>query len=798
MELPKHYTSKESEQKWSDFWSNELIYKYTPSEKPTYAVDTPPPTVSGKMHVGHAFSFTQQDIIVRYKRMRGFNVFHPFGTDDNGLPTEKLVEKTKNIRATKMSREEFIKICQEVIANLTPGFIVDWKRIGMSCDFSTPYSTISDYAIKTAQKSFIELYKKDQVYQKTSPTVWDTRFQSAVAQAELEDQEKSSSFLTIAFSLKDSNDEFLIGTTRPELIPACVAIFIHPEDKKNNHLIGRTAIIPLTNHEVQILEDKSVNPEKGTGILMICSYGDRFDVDAIARRQLTPRPIITKEGKLSSQAGPLANLTVEEARKKAVELLNESSLLKDQKQITHTVNVYEKSGIPIEFVATTQWFVKVLDKKEMLLDAGKQIKWYPESMSKRYDNWVKNLNWDWCISRQRPFGVPFPIWYDEKGNVVLPEESELPVFPATQKPKGKEQENLIPELDVMDTWATSSLTPQLSGNWLGGGPYEVDFKDVSPFSLRPQAHDIIRTWAFYTILKSKLHQDKIPWTTIAISGNVADPKGEKMSKSKGNVVDPTEVMDKYSADALRCWASGSKLGDDLKYNEKDLVAGQKTVTKLWNATRFSLLQLENFTPSQDVEYRLIDRWLLTKLHKLSQSTTKLFDEMHYARVKLDIDAFFWQSFTGNYMELVKDRLYNQEVYGKEAEGSKQALYQSLYAVTRFFAPFMPFITEEIYQLYFKQFEKQKSIHLTNWPSSEEFLLDEQSEVVGDVLIGVADAVRKEKAEKKVSMKEPVKQLFISAEIEESELEQIRKEIQAGLNVQEIVFTKGVFGVDVRI
>lgn len=798
MELPKHYESKSSEAKWIEFWNKEEIYKFTPSKKPTFAVDTPPPTVSGKMHIGHAFSYTQGDILVRYARMQGNNVFYPFGTDDNGLPTEKLIEKTKGIRATKMGREEFIKICQEELEKIRPSFIQDWKRIGMSCDFSSPYSTISDYAIKTAQKSFLDLYKKGLIYQKTSPTLWDTRFQSAVAQAELEDLEQDSLFNTVAFKLKDTNEEFLIGTTRPELIPACVAVFIHPQDEKNKALLGKTAIVPLTNHEVPILADESVNMEKGSGILMISSYGDRFDVDAIQRNNLTPRPTLTKEGKLNELAGPLATLPIQEARKKALELLKEANLLKDQKKIRNTVNVYEKSGVPIEFVATKQWFIKIIENKEQFLEAGKKIKWHPESMHKRYVNWVENLNWDWCISRQRPFGVPFPMWYTSSGEVVLPDESELPVFPATHLPKGRENEELTPELDVMDTWATSSLTPQLAANWAKEGNYDINFKEVFPFSLRLQAHDIIRTWAFYTIIKSVYHEESIPWGALAISGNVADPKGEKMSKTKGNVVDPFEVMEKYSGDALRFWAAGSKLGEDLSYNEKDLLTGQKTVTKLWNATRFALLLLDDFTPKKEVTYRLIDRWLLTKLHYLAKQTTTQFDKHQYARVKLAVDSFFWQEFTANYMELIKDRLYNPEGYEGEAEGAKQTLYTALYALARFFAPFMPFITEEIYQLYFKNFESAKSIHLTLWPNYEEFLLDDSAQKIGDVLMQVAQEVRKVKAEKQVSMKEPIKQLFLSAQMSESDLELIRKELQMGLNVEEIVFTQGEFGVDVKL
>ncbi|MBU1252647.1 MAG: class I tRNA ligase family protein, partial [Nanoarchaeota archaeon] len=491
------YDASKDEDKIRKFWEKEKIYKFdVNTKKKIYSIDTPPPTVSGMMHLGHAFSYSQQDFIARFKRMQlagNGQVFYPFGTDDNGLPTERLVEKIKGVKSKEMSRGDFIKLCLKTLKEITPDFIEDWKRIGSSCDFDISYSTIDKNSRRISQSSFIELYKKEKIYFADFPTIWCPECQTAIAQAELEDKELNGLFSTLKFSC--DGKELLIATTRPELLGACVAVFVHPEDKRYKSLVGKKAKVPLFDFEVPIIADKSADPNKGTGVLMVCSYGDKFDADAIARHKLNPRVILDKNGRIIKEE--FGGMNVREARKKTLEILKEKNLVAEQKQITHVVNVHDKCGTEIEFIPTEQWFVKILDKKKELLTQGRKIKWFPEHMRKRYDNWVNGLEWDWNISRDRHFGIPIPVWYcKDCDEVILPEEKELPVDPLETKKKcPKCKKDASPEEKVLDTWATSSLTPQIASSL-------VEDKVKIPYSLRPNGHDIIRTWAFYTVVKS--------------------------------------------------------------------------------------------------------------------------------------------------------------------------------------------------------------------------------------------------------------------------------------------------------
>ncbi|MBS3167300.1 valine--tRNA ligase [Candidatus Woesearchaeota archaeon] len=779
---------QEIEQKWQKYWIDKKLYKFDPkSKKPIYSIDTPPPTVSGAMHIGHAFSYSQQDFIVRYKRMNNFNIFYPFGTDDNGLPTERMVEKMKSVKSTKMSRKDFVELCRNTLKEIKQDFINNWIYIGMSCDFSNPYSTIDAHSIKTSQKSFIELYKKGLVYKKAAPSIWCVNCQTAIAQAELEDKELSSTFNEIEFKLKD-NKTITISTTRPELLPACVCIFVNPSDKRYKSLIGKKAIVPIFEQEVEIFADPSADINKGTGILMICSYGDRFDVDAIQKKNLKPRVCLTKEGKLNSLAKQFEGLSIRDARKVILEELENKNLLKSKKQITHNVNVHDKCGTEIEFLATEQWFINVIDNKEKFLKVGDKINWYPKSMKSRYDNWVKNLNWDWCISRQRHFGVPFPVWYKKDGSIVLADEKELPVDPLSDKPKGHKEE-LIPEKDVMDTWATSSVTPQIALNWAKDKGFEnVDFDKMYPLSLRPQAHDIIRTWAFYTIVKGVYHNNKQPWNDIIISGNVSDPYGEKMSKSKGNVVYPNEVIKKYSADALRFWAAGSKLGEDLAYQEKDLVTGQKFITKFWNASKFSMMHLQDYKLQKPKKLEFMDKYLLSKLNELIKNCTDSFDAYEYSKVKSETENFFWHTLCDNYLEIIKDRLYNPDKRGKDARISAQyTLYTSLLSCLKLIAPIMPHFTEEIYQNYFTKQEKSISVHISQWPESDKKLINKDLEKVGDRFIEILSEVRQFKNKQQKSLKTPIN--LVLTKPDESLLKEVLEDLKAVTSTQNLSFGK---------
>jgi len=617
MELPKKYDPKIAEKKWQKYWEQHEIYKFDPNdnEREIFTIDTPPPTVSGEMHLGHSFSYSQMDFMARYQRMTGKNIFYPFGTDDNGLATERLVERKNKVRSVNMKRSEFIKLCLSTLEKIRPNFIQDWKNIGMSCDFSLFYSTINEHCRRISQWSFIDLYNKGREYRKEAPSIWCPECQTAIAQVELEDKEFTTKFNDIVF--KVGSKELIVATTRPELLSSCVAVFIHPHDKRYLKYVGRDAKVPLFNYEVPILVDERADPEKGTGVVMCCTFGDQTDIEWYKAHKLPLRMSITKDGRMTKLAKGYTGLKIKEARSKIIDDLKKNGLLKKQEIHKHMVNVHERCGTPVEILNTKQWFIKYLDLKKQFLKNGKEINWYPEHMRNRLDNWIKGLQWDWCISRQRHFGVPFPVWYCKKCDAeIIADEKDLPVDPMEDNPPVKKckcgSTDFIPEKDVLDTWATSSLTPQLAGELVKGKP---NYKYIYPYDLRPQAHDIISFWLFNTMVKSQLHYNRNPWKNVTISGWALDPKGKKMSKSKGNVIHPQEMIIKYNADALRFWAAGSKLGEDLPFQEKDLITGKKTVVKLWNASKFALMHLDNFT-YDSYKLEVIDRWLLTKLQKL--------------------------------------------------------------------------------------------------------------------------------------------------------------------------------------
>ena len=736
--MKKQYNFQETEKKIKDFWEKQKIFKFDIKRKgKIFSVDTPPPTVSGKMHIGHSFQYSQQDFITRFYRMKE-NVFCPFGTDDNGLPTERLIEKIKKVKSKDMTRADFVKLCLKTLKEITPDFIEDWKLLGISADYDIYYSTIDNNSRKLSQKSFIDLYKQDRIYKKEFPTIWCPECQTAIAQAELEDKEQNSLFSTLKF--KADGKDLLIATTRPELLPACVAVFVNPKDKRYNHLKGKKAKVPLFNQEVPILEDSSAQIDKGTGVLMVCSYGDKYDAEAINKHKLTPKLVLEKDGTLNYQK--YKGMKIKQARKQILEELEKAGLIKEKEQITHSINVHDKCGTEIEFITTEQWFIKILDLKNKLIEQGKKIKWHPEFMFKRYKNWVDGLEWDWSISRNRHFGIAMPVWECEKcKEIILPKESELPVDPLQIKKKCPKCGELAKgEEKVLDTWATSSITPQITSSLINN-------KVTIPYSVRNNAHDIIRTWDFYTITKSYLHEKKIPWENMMVSGFVTLDK-EKMSKSKGNVISPQKVLEEYGADALRFWAAGSKLGEDLNYQEKDLVTGKKFVNKLYNASKFVFMNLEDYK-GKPGKLEKIDELFLIKLNLLVERVTKNFESYEYSKARADVESFFYKVFTDNYLEIVKKRIYNNKP-GKQS--AQSTLYYSLLTLLKLIAPIMPFITEEIYQTYYKKQEKDRSIHLAEWPKEIEGLFFKEKDLVDlDLFFEILSKVRQEKTKKQKSM-----------------------------------------------
>jgi valyl-tRNA synthetase len=751
--IPKRYESASVEPKWQQFWEEKGVYHFNPDDnRPVYAVDTPPPTVSGDLHLGHCYSYSHPDFYIRFQRMNGKNIFYPMGWDDNGLPTERLVEKKMGISPEKVGTEAFIKAITETSQQLESDYKKLWQRIGLSVDWRYTYSTIKPSTRKVSQYSFIDLYNQGRAYRAASPTIWCPVCKTALAQAEITDLDRETNFFTIAFTLSDGQ-VLPIATTRPELLPACVAIFVNPDDKKHNHLIGKKAMTPVFKKEVPILGDPKADPEKGTGIVMCCTFGDTTDIKWWREHKLPLISVIDREGKLNEAGGFMAGMNVKQARKRIIEEMEANELVLEKKATSQTVSVHDRCDTPIEYLETKQWFIKVLDQKERFLEAGRQIKWHPPHMHARYEDWVKNLEWDWCISRQRYYGVPFPVWYCAKcDKVQLADISQLPVDPNTTKPTKPcscGNTDFTPETSVMDTWGTSSLTPQVASRWLDEPTL---FKKVFPMTLRPQSHEIIRTWAFYTIVKALYHENKLPWSDVAISGQGLSPEGHKISKSRGNASDPNIMFDKYSADAVRYWAASSKLGEDTMINEEKIGSGHKLVNKLWNVTSFSYQFLEGYQPPQKAPALLpVDKWVLSQLNRLIPEVTKDYEEYNHASAKNRIEAFFWDVLTDNYMEMVKTRLYDYPDGSAERDSARYALYNVLAIVIQLLAPIMPYITEEIYNLVFKIDGSPISIHLMPWPNARQELIDDDADTTGTMLIDIATAVRRYKSEKKLPM-----------------------------------------------
>ena len=779
--MRKHYPK--NLKKWQEFWEKEKIYKFNPnSKKPIYSIDTPPPTVSGKMHIGHFFSYTHQDIIARYHRMKGENIFYPFGTDDNGLPTERFVEKQKRVKGVEIGREDFIKLCQKVVRESKSKFIQNWKDVGLSADFDYSYSTIDNHSQKISQRFFIELYNKGRVYRKEAPIMWCPVCHTAIAQAELKDRERESFLSYIKVNVIGINRSVVFATTRPELLPACVGISVHPDDKRYKKLIGNKVKMPITGAEIPITPDKKTDIKYGTGVVYYCSYGGVECIDWLTRHpEAKPIHIMGQDGRYNEKAGKYVGLDTPGARKKITQDLKNLGALVKQEKIKHIVNTHERCGADIEFITAKQWFIKYMDLKQEFIRLGRTINWFPKYMRTRYENWVKGLQWDWCISRQRFFGVPFPLWYCEKcGKVKISDIKDLPVDPLKHSPKTKcscGNSRFIPEKDILDTWATSSLTPQIAIELLKNKNQGLSKQKIFPMSLRPQAHDIINTWLFYTLARSKLHFNKIPWKHILISGFVLDPKGEKMSKSKENIVEPSKVMKKYPVDALRYWSAEASLGRNLRYNEEELKNGHRLLTKLWNASRFSIshfpalslreprlcMQRRGSRNDQWAVYPL-DQWILSRLQTTIKNSVNHFEKYEYAKAKKEIENFFWKDFCDIYLELVKYRLYNKDKSNSMPKKSAQfTLYHCLLTVLKLFAPIIPYITEEIYQNYFRKIEKVKSIHISSWPKYDRTLKNKKIELKVQTLIALATAIRKEKSEKGYSLKKEIQKLIIDAD-----------------------------------
>ncbi|MFC7327372.1 valine--tRNA ligase [Marinactinospora rubrisoli] len=794
------------EEKWVDVWDESGVYHFDRSRgrDEVFSIDTPPPTVSGSLHIGHVFSYTHTDAVARFQRMRGKAVFYPMGWDDNGLPTERRVQNYYGVRCdpsvpydpdfappakpdpkrqVPISRRNFIELCDRLTAEDEKVFESIWRRLGLSVDWRYTYATIDANARTAAQRAFLRNLARGEAYMSEAPTLWDVTFRTAVAQAELEDRERPGAYHRLAFHRPDG-DPVYIETTRPELLAACVALVAHPDDERYQDLFGGTVRTPVFGVEVPVRAHRLADPEKGSGIAMICTFGDTTDVTWWRELQLETRPIIGWDGRVVAEPpagleteaarlayGRLAGATVHTARERMVEMLRESGdLVGEPRPITHPVKFYEKGDKPLEIVTTRQWYIRNGGReaalRDRLVERGRELTWYPAFMRARYENWVEGLNGDWLVSRQRFFGVPFPVWYplDADGNPrydspIVAEESALPVDPSSDVPPGYTEDQrgraggFMGDPDVMDTWATSSLSPQIAGGW------ERDddlFQRVFPMDLRPQAHDIIRTWLFATVVRSNFEHDSVPWRRTALSGWILDPDRKKMSKSKGNVVTPIDLLEKYSSDAVRYWAANGRPGTDTAFDEGQMKIGRRLAIKILNASKFALsVAGEDAAADPAAVTEPLDRAMLAALAEVVEDATAAFEGYDYTRALERTERFFWD-LCDDYLELVKVRAYDSE--SPAGASARSALLIALSVLHRLFAPFLPFVADEVWSWW-----QEGSVHAARWPEAAEFRTAAQG---GDpaVLAATAEvlrAIRKAKSEAKLSMRADVDRVVVS-------------------------------------
>lgn len=797
--LEKKYNFKEIEEKWHNIWRENNVYAYQAnSENPKYTIDTPPPTISGpNLHTGHMFSYVQIDVMARYKRMKGFDVYFPMGFDNNGLPSYRYVTKKYNLHVDQLDRSEITQKCLDEMKVIQPIYANLFNSLGFSCNLDNYYTTIDAKSQKISQQSFIELYNKGEISRRKSATLWCPECRTAIASSEIDTIEKPSLMNYIYFGIKNSSQKLEIATTRPELLSACVCVFVNPADEKHKHLIGQTAISPIYNKEVPILANEEALIEKGTGVVMCCTFGDEADSMWQKAYNLPVLEAIGANGKMTSLSGILEGMKVADARKAIIEKLKEENLLYKQEEITHLVATHERCGKDIEILTRPQWFISILNHKQEIYDAGLKCQWHPSSMQKRFLNWVDGLKWDWCISRQNFYGVPFPVWYCKNcGKIHLADVSALPVDPLKTKPSAACEcgcTEFEPEKDVMDTWATSSLTPQICMNLVSGNGLSGEFL---PMSLRPNAHDNIRVWDFYTIAKSLLHFGKLPWTDVMISGYAVDESGNKISKSKGNEkLSPLDLVKQYSADCARYWASNISVGVDTVFSMEQIANAGKLVQKIWNASKFVISFFENAPTKMPQNMEVLDKWILNELKQTTTNFEKYMSKYEMGLALKEVEKLFW-NFCDNYIEIAKNRLYKPEIYGQQAKESAQyAASTMLEALLKLFAIYMPHVTEEIYMDTFGNARGEKSVHLTRFVQVEGDF-DEELSKLGSEVTQIVSAIRGEKSKNNVSLKTQVEKLVLTGFNED--IKQAEADIKAVGSVESIEYKSGEKNIEITL
>ena len=819
------YDPDTAEPHWQRRWVDEETYAYPDDgvdPNTAFSIDTPPPTVSGSLHWGHVYGSILQDIVARFHRMYDSEVFYPFGYDDNGIASERLTERELDVRHQDFDRGTFQEKCRSVCAEYEADFTEKMQGVGLSIDWNNTYRTISPTVQRASQLSFIDLYEKGREYRQEAPAIWCPECETAISQVETEDDERGSHFHDIEFSVVDDAadtaastapapstdgptdstagvtsvpDAFTISTTRPELLPACVAVFVHPDDEANQPLVGQTAEVPLFGHEVPILADDRVDMETGSGVVMCCTFGDQTDIEWYQAHDLDLRVAIDESGHLTDVAGTYEGLHADAAREAIVDDLDDAGALLDRWEITHTVNVHERCNTSVEFLVTEQWYIEVLDKREEYLQAGREMAWFPEKMFTRYEHWVDGLQWDWLISRQRSSGIPFPVWYCAScDHEVIAAKADLPVDPLADDPPVDAcpacgHDAFVPEDDVLDTWATSSLTPLINAGWdwdADASEFTMARPEIYPMDVRPQGHDIISFWLFHTVIKCYEHTGEVPFESTMINGMVLDENREKMSKSKGNVVDPDAVLSEYPVDAARYWAAGSAIGDDLPYQEKGLRAGEKLIRKLWNASKLVESLAPDPYPTRPADgLRELDRWLLAELDREIETLTSRLQNREFSKARDGLRSFFWNTFCDDYLEIAKQRADDSAAY---------TLRTAHRRFLRLFAPILAHVTESIWQETYAadaaadatvdatnadattvaddfdpavvpSSDPDGSVHLASWPDPLGVDADAEG---GHAAMAVVGALRRYKSERQLPLTAPIDAVEVYADVRDFE------------------------------
>ncbi len=765
------YNQKKLEEKWQKKWFDDKLYHFDfDSDKKVFSIDVPPRYASGPLHAGHAVHYTHIDFAARYKRMKGFNVFFPLCFDVNGIPIEERVERARGITRKDIDRHKFNKLCSEFAEKNIKTMTEQFQLLGESMDPSIYYQTDAKYYRRITQISFIKMFKKGLIYKGLFPVNWCPRCMTAMADAEIEYKNRETKLNTVKFYFKDEQPAQIekyhgigrdshglyveIATTRPEMLPSCQIVAVHPSDDRAAWLADQTLIVPLFEKEVKIVEDDAVDPDFGSGVVMICTVGDKEDLNWVFKYKLPLDMSINEEGLMTEICGKYEGMKIVDARKKVIEDLKKKDLLLGQEDLNQNVGVCWRCKTPAEFINAEQWFLKTVEFKKMVLEKSDEMDWYPEFMKTRLEDWVNSLEWDWVISRQRYFATPIPLWEcKDCDHVIVAEEKDCYIDPTIDKPPVLECPEcggrLIGCEDVFDTWMDSSISPLYNTFWYRD---EERFKKLYPMSLRPQAHDIIRTWAFYTILRCSLITGKKPFENIMMGGFILSEDGTPMHASLGNVIDPLKVIDEFGTDAFRCYAACCSLGEDNPYRKKDVVRGKRLLRKIWNVQKFidTVVGKKDSKPEKK-NLSNVDRWILSKFSRLVEKSTHQMDEYDYSQTMKDVEYFLWHEIADHYIEMIKSQVYDENT---DNENLRYTLYTLGLGTLKLFAPFFPHITEEIYHQYYKKYEQEKSIHILSWPES--LFVDENLEKQGEIVKNYISNIRSWKSQQGIPLNASVK------------------------------------------